>query len=78
MMLYINCRSGRMNFSTALAFTKYLVNETHYLPWATAIGKLAPIVDRLEDVEKFGYFQVSNSISVSNIKIKILLTSYGL
>lgn len=42
-------RAGLVNYSVPLELTKYLINETDYLPWHRAISAVTYIADMLED-----------------------------
>ncbi|NXJ09609.1 AMPE aminopeptidase, partial [Odontophorus gujanensis] len=42
-------RAGLLNYSVPLELTKYLINETDYLPWHRVISAVTYIADMLED-----------------------------
>ncbi|NWR66197.1 AMPE aminopeptidase, partial [Bucorvus abyssinicus] len=42
-------RSGLVNYSVPLQLTKYLTNETEYLPWHRVISSVTYLADMLED-----------------------------
>eukprot|EP00076_Gallus_gallus_P049427 XP_426327.3 glutamyl aminopeptidase [Gallus gallus] len=42
-------RAGLVNYSVPLELTKYLINETDYLPWHRVISAVTYIADMLED-----------------------------
>ncbi|XP_065546290.1 glutamyl aminopeptidase [Lathamus discolor] len=42
-------RSGLVNYSVPLELTKYLINETDYLPWHRVISSVSYLTDMLED-----------------------------
>ncbi|XP_015717477.1 glutamyl aminopeptidase [Coturnix japonica] len=42
-------RAGLVDYSVPLDLTRYLINETHYLPWHRAISAVTYIADMLED-----------------------------
>ncbi|KAM4672668.1 glutamyl aminopeptidase [Amazona ochrocephala] len=42
-------RSGLVNYSILLELTKYLINETDYLPWHRVISSVTYLINMLED-----------------------------
>ena len=57
-------RAGILNVSVALDLSEYLIKETDYVPWVTAISNLAYIGKLLEDKASHEHFSVSMEIFI--------------
>jgi hypothetical protein len=51
-------RSGHLPISSALDLSNYLMEETEYVPWATALGVFSYIEQLMEDKADYKYLQV--------------------
>ncbi|CAM1298657.1 ENPEP (predicted) [Pycnogonum litorale] len=51
-------RSGYVDYDLALDLVKYLVNETHYVPWKTAYYFLREMFSFLSDSESYSKFKI--------------------
>ncbi|XP_042727279.1 glutamyl aminopeptidase [Lagopus leucura] len=71
-------RAGLVNYSVPLELTKYLVNETDYLPWHRAISAVTYIADMLEDdTDLYLQFQQYFQALVKPIVNKLSWTDSG-
>jgi hypothetical protein len=55
-------RAGVLNYSIALELTKYLVNETDFIPWLSYFNALTFLNSRLTGTQDYKSFQVMLSI----------------
>lgn len=53
------CRAKYINVTLALSTTKYLINETEYIPWESALNNLGYFILMFDRSEVFGPMQVS-------------------
>ena len=63
--------SGDLSYTIPLTLTKYLVNETHYIPWSVASSRLQSISNYLQTSQFDSNFKVSrtnNTIEVPILK----------
>lgn len=52
-------RTGKLNYSTALDVTSYLVRETEYLPWKAALTAMSYLNSMLIKFQGYDKFRVS-------------------
>ncbi|XP_043469608.1 aminopeptidase N [Leptopilina heterotoma] len=64
-------RSGKLNYSTALDLTNYLVRETEYLPWKSALTAMSYLNSMLIKYQGYDKFRVYASKLLDNIYNKI-------
>lgn len=59
-MFFSFYRPGLLNYSVPLELTKYLINETDYLPWDRVISSVTYLANMLEDdTDLYPQFQVT-------------------
>lgn len=55
--------SGELTYKIPLSLTKYLVDETNYVPWSVASSKLTQIANYMETSQYHSEFKVSVSFN---------------
>lgn len=55
----MSSRASHVNVTVALDMTRYLVNETEYVPWGTAIKNLDYLILMFDRSEVYGPMQVN-------------------
>jgi len=70
-------RSGHLNITVALELTRYLVNETEYIPWQTALSSLSYIGDLLEGLPEYDYYNTYVSRLIDNIQEQLTWSDSG-
>lgn len=55
-------RAGKLDYRIALNLTRYLINETEYVPWRSALGALSFIESMMSSGSEYYMFKVSSII----------------
>lgn len=68
--MYFIClsRAKHINVTLALRTTKYLWNDTEYIPWESALRNLDYFILMFDRSEVYGPMQVSTQIQILYIK----------